>query len=423
MNLTNNTKECLAILGGQPVRKNSFPPWPQFDKLEEKNLLQVLRSRKWGRHEGNLISEFEQRFAQLCEVERSLMVSNGSTALQIALGATGVEAGDEVLVPPYTFMSTVMSVLLVGALPVFVDIDSETYCIDPQMMENRITSRTRAILPVHLAGMPCEMGAIMNIATEHNLVVIEDACQAHLAEWEGRKVGGIGKIGCFSFQTSKNISSGEGGAITSNDSTVMDYCFYYHTCGRSRGGMWYSHPHLGSNYRMTEFQAAILLAQLGRVKDQTATRTKNATYLSRELSGISGIDPLVIPRFVTTHAYHLYIFRYDAEAFRGPPRDTFVKALRAEGIPCSAGYRPLYKEEFIRKAIETRAFQKLFGRSRLTKYLSDIHCPMTEKACNEQAVWIPQPVLLGTKKDMNHIVEAIQKIHRYGEELNKTYHQ
>jgi dTDP-4-amino-4,6-dideoxygalactose transaminase len=174
---------------------------------------------------------------------------------------------------------------------------------------------------------------------------------------------------------------------------------------------------------MTEFQAAILLAQLGRVKDQTATRSKNATYLSRELSGISGIDPLRIPRFVTTHAYHLYILRYDAEAFRGPPRDIFVKALRAEGIPCSAGYRPLYKEEFVKKAIETRAFQKLFGRSRLNKYLSDIHCPMTEKACNEQAVWIPQPVLLGTKKDMNNIVEAIQKIHRYGEELNKTHHQ
>ena len=423
MNLVKNTKDCLAILGGQPVRKNSFPPWPQFDKLQEKNLLQVLRSGKWGRHEGNLISEFEQRFAELCEVKRSLMVSSGSTALQIALGATGVEAGDEVLVPPYTFMSTIMSVLLVGALPVFVDIDSETYCIDPQMIENEITSHTRAILPVHLAGMPCEMGAIMNIAAEHNLVVIEDACQAHLAEWEERKVGGIGKIGCFSFQTSKNISSGEGGAITSNDSTVMDYCFYYHTCGRSRGGMWYSHPHLGSNYRMTEFQAAILLAQLGRVKDQTATRSKNATYLSRELSGISGIDPLRIPRFVTTHAYHLYILRYDAEAFRGPPRDIFVKALRAEGIPCSTGYRPLYKEEFVRKAIETHAFQKLFGRSRLNKYLSDIHYPMTEKACNEQAVWIPQPVLLGTKKDMDHIVEAIQKIHKYGEELNKTYHQ
>jgi len=423
MDLANNRKDCLAILGGQPVRKNSFPPWPQFDKLQEKNLLRVLRSRKWGRHEGNLISEFERRFAELCEVERSLMVSTGSTALEIALRAAGVEAGDEVLVPPYTFMSTVMSVLLVGALPVFVDIHPETYCIDPQMIKNQITSHTRAILPVHLAGMPCNMEALMDIASEHNLVIIEDACQAHLAEWEGQKVGGIGKIGCFSFQTSKNISSGEGGAITSNDPAVMDYCFYYHTCGRSRGGMWYSHSHLGSNYRMTEFQAAILLAQLERVKDQTATRSKNATYLSHELSQISGINPLIVPRFVTTHAYHLYILRYDAEAFRGLPRDTFVKALRAEGIPCSAGYRPLYKEEFVRKAIETRAFQKLFGRTRLNEYLSDIHCPVTEKACNEQAVWIPQPVLLGTKKDMNNIVEAIQKIHRCGEELNKMYHK
>jgi len=423
--LRNVAKKKLAILGGEPIRKEPFPPWPQFDENEERNLLQVLRSRKWGRHEGDQISQLEQRFAELCEVKYALMVSSGSTALEIALRAAGVEAGDEVLVPPYTFMSTIMSVLVVNALPVFVDIHPDTYCMDPQLLEERITPHTKAIVPVHLGGMPCDMGAIMGIASRHDLVIIEDACQAHLAEWNGRKVGGIGDIGCFSFQTSKNISSGEGGAIVSNDPSIMSHCFHYHTCGRpreveSKGELWYSHPFLGTNYRMTEFQAAILLAQLRRVKDQMAVRAKNAAYLTKELSQISGIDPLIVPDFVTTHAYHLYIFRYKAEAFKGLHRDVFVKALKAEGIPCSPGYPPLYEEGFIKKAIESRAFNKIFGRSRLDKYFSSIRCPVNDKACKEEAVWIPQWVLLGKKEDMDSVVNALLKIKKFAGELKKA---
>jgi len=344
---------------------------------------------------------------------------NGSVALEIALYAAGIEAGDEVLVPPYTFMSTIMSVLLVNALPIFVDIQPDTYCIDSHLIEKQITPNTKAIIPVHLAGMPCDMETIMTIASKHNLAVIEDACQAHLAEWKGQKVGGIGQIGCFSFQVTKNISAGEGGAIVSNDPAMMDYCFHFHTCGRSRGGKWYSHSYLGTNRRMTEFQAAILLAQLERVKDQMKIRSKNAVYLSQQLSQIPGISPLTVPQFVTTHAYHLYIFRYNAEIFGGAHRDSFVKALQAEGIPCSIGYVPLYKEEFMRKAIQAPVFQKIYGPARLNKYFSNIHCPVTEKACNEEGVWIPQSVLLGTKEDMDDIVEAIQKIQKYKVELNR----
>ncbi|NQS88768.1 DegT/DnrJ/EryC1/StrS family aminotransferase [Patescibacteria group bacterium] len=424
MSKKNNTRNQLAILGGHPTRTSSFPPWPQFDKTEKENLLQVLQSKKWERHEGCMVSKFEQRFAKLCRVEKSLMVTNGSTALEIALTVAGIGAGDEVLVPPYTFMSTVMSVLLVNALPVFIDIHPDTYCIDPQMIENQITPNTKAILPVHLAGMPCDMEKIMDIASRHNLVVIEDACQAHLAEWEGQKVGSIGKLGCFSFQVSKNISAGEGGAIISNDSALIDRCFYYHTCGRLRAGTWYFHSHPGTNRRMTEFQAAILLAQIKRVQDQMALRANNAVHLSEKLSQIPGISPLLVSNFVTLHAYHLYIFRYNANAFDGLPRDAFVKVLQAEGIPCSTGYVPLYKEKFIKKTIEIRKFQNIFGSSRINqycKYLSEIRCPVTEKACGEEGVWIPQSVLLGTKEDMDSIFEAIQKIQRYAEKLNKTY--
>jgi len=424
MNKKNNARNQLAILDGFPVRSSSFPSWPQFDKMEEENLLKVLRSRKWERHEGSMVSEFERRFAELCGVEKSLMVTNGSTALEIALTVAGAGAGDEVLVPPYTFMSTVMSVLLVNALPIFIDIHPDTYCMDPRLIEQQIGPNTKAILPVHLAGMPCDMEAIMDIAFKHNLTVIEDACQAHLAEWNGQKVGSIGKLGCFSFQVSKNISAGEGGAIVSNDSTLIDSCFYYHTCGRLRAGMWYFHPHPGTNRRMSEFQAAILLAQIERVPDQMARRSDNAAHLSKKLSQIPGISPLSAPEFVTRHAYHLYIFRYSADAFGGLPRDIFVKALQAEGIPFSTGYVPLYGQEFIRKTIKMRKFQEIFGPSRINQYyeyLSGIDCPITEKACRQEGVWIPQSVLLGTKEDMDSIVEAIQKIQRYGGELNQIY--
>jgi len=424
MNKKNNASNQLAILDGSPVRSSSFPSWPQFGKREQENLLQVLRSRKWERHEGRMVSEFERRFAELCGVEKSLMVTNGSTALEIALTVASVGASDEVLVPPYTFMSTVMSVLLVNALPIFIDIHPDTYCMDPRLIEQQIGPDTKAILPVHLAGMSCDMEAIMDIASKHNLTVIEDACQAHLAECNGRKVGSIGKLGCFSFQVSKNISAGEGGAIISNDSALIDSCFYYHTCGRLRAGMWYFHPHPGTNRRISEFQAAILLAQIERVSDQMAHRSHNAAYLSKKLSQILGISPLSVPEFVTRHAYHLYIFRYSADAFGGLPKDIFVKALQAEGIPCSTGYVPLYGQEFIRKTIEMRKFQKIFGPSRMNQYyeyLSGVYCPITEKACRQEGVWILQSVLLGTKEDMDSIVEAIQKIQRYGEELNQTY--
>jgi len=424
MDNKNSAKNRLAILGGSPVRSISFPLWPQFDKREEDNLLQVLRSRKWERHEGHMVSKFEKLFAKLCGVEKSLMVTNGSTALEIALTVAGVGAGDEVLVPPYTFMSTIASVLLVNALPVFIDIDPDTYCINPQLIEEQITPNTKAILPVHLGGMPCDMEKIMDIASKHNLIVIEDACQAHLAEWKGQKVGSIGKLGCFSFQVSKNISAGEGGAIISNDPNIIEDCFYYHTCGRLRAGMWYHHPYPGTNRRMTEFQAAILLSQIERLPKQMALRVKNATYLSKKLSQIPGISPLSVPNFVTLHAYHLYIFRYNAEAFNGLPRDIFVKALQAEGIPCSTGYVPLYKEEFIKRTMKMRKFQKIFGSTRINKYyeyLPKISCPVTEKACNEEGIWIPQSTLLGTKKDMDDIIEAIHKIQRYGKELNQIY--
>ncbi len=408
-----------ALCGGDPLRTEPFPSWPQIDEREEQAVLGVLRSGKWDRHSGDLVLKFEQAFARLCGVKHALMVSSGSTALEIAMRIAGVESGDEVLVPPYTFMATVMSVFLVNALPIFVDIHPDTYCIDPSKIESRITPRTKAILPVHLAGLPCDMDSINAIAARHDLIVIEDACQAHLAEWKGQRVGGIGAAGCFSFQISKNISGAEGGAITSNNSDFMDRCFQYHTCGRTRGGMWYRHESPGFNHRMSELHAAILLAQIERVEEQMIRRTENAGYLDRELSRIPGIRPLHTPDHVTQHAYHLYVFRYDEEAFGGLDRDLFVKALESEGVPCSGGYNPLYREGFMREMLGSRLFQQLFSGDVLQNYLPSIDCPVTERACAKEGVWIPQQVLLGSRKDMNDIVESIRKIQRHTESIRQ----
>jgi len=405
----------LAINGGKPIRTRPFPKWPVYDESEKKALEEVLQSGVWGSG-GSKVNKFEKKFAGYHNAEYGICVVNGTTALEVALKASGIGAGDEVIVPAYTFLATASSVLLVNAVPIFVDIDPDTYCIDPQQIENAITERTKAIIPVHLAGHSSNMDKIMEIAKENNLVVIEDCAQAHLAEWKGKKVGSIGDLGCFSFQSSKNMTSGEGGIIVTNNKELADKCWSYHNCGRTRGGPWYKHPLLGWNYRMTEFQAAVLLVQLNRLEKQNKTRNENALYLSAKLSEIDGITPLKRDERVTTHAYHLYIFRYAKEKFSGVTRDRFLEALNAEGIPCARGYVPLYKEGYLNEARKCPLSCSYYsGKIDYTK----VDCPVTEKACNEEAVWLTQNMLLGTKEDMDTIVEAIQKVKNNVDELIK----
>jgi len=276
----------------------------------------------------------------------------------------------------------------VKAKPVFVDIDPETYCIDPEMAEKAITDRTKAIIPVHLAGQPSDMDHLTEIAERHNLILIEDAAQAHCSEWDGRRVGAIGDMGVFSFQSSKNLTCGEGGAIVTDNEELYHLCWSIHNCGRILGGEWYKHVNLGGNYRMTEFQAAVLLAQLNRLKEQNKLRNENALYLTERLTEISGVEPLRRRPKVTRHSYHLYIFKYIQ---KGAPRERFIEALRAEGIPCSPGYTPLHKMGFLNG--------RTFGQLKVT-----------EDACYREAVWLKQNILLGKKEDMDDIAEAIIKI-------------
>ncbi|MEE3263833.1 MAG: DegT/DnrJ/EryC1/StrS family aminotransferase [Candidatus Latescibacterota bacterium] len=396
----------LAAAGGTPIRTSPFPGWPVFDATEEEAILGVLRSGSW--FLGERVAEFERTFTEYCEAKHGVSVSSGTVALQVALEAAGVVLGDEVIVPSYTFIATASSVALVGGVPVFVDVDPDTYLIDPAAVEAAITEKTKAIIAVHIAGQPADLDALTAIAAKHGVLLIEDSAQAHAAAWKGRRVGAIGDLGTFSFQASKNLNAGEGGFIVTDDEELHLRAWSIHNCGRAPGGEWYEHPLVGGNYRLTEMQAALALSQLRRLDEQTEKRTHSAALLTEQLSEIEGIRPLAVDERVTRHAFHLYVFRYDADAFGGASREQFLKALAAEGIPCAAGYKPLYREP---------AFQARFSDFPLSSPAfggrpdySGVHCPVTERICADEAVWLTQNLLLGTESDVSQISEAIAKI-------------
>jgi len=416
-NLTKKTGK-LALLGGQRVRTKGWSSWPIWDRSAEESILSVLRSGKWYRGGATKVTEFEKKYAQLMGAKRCLATASGTTALLVAMHALGVDAGDEVLVAPYTFIATYNVVFLSKALPVFVDTDQETFTMNPDKIEERINERTKAILPVHILGLPADMNAINAIAKKHNLVVIEDACQAWLAEYDNKKCGTLSDLGCFSFQNSKNLPAGEGGAIVGNNDEIMDRCYSFHNCGRPYGTVkrTSSYPVRGSNRRMQEFQAVILMSQMKRIQKDADTRLENALYLTSRIKEIPGIIPYKLARGATRSAYHLYPFRYKKEHFNNVPRNKFLSALSAEGIPCSGGYGPQNKDGLIEDALNSRGYKRLYSKKRLDEYREENHLPDNDQLCRE-AVWFGQNMLLGTKSDMDDIADAIEKIYENRDKL------
>jgi dTDP-4-amino-4,6-dideoxygalactose transaminase len=326
-----------------------------------------------------------------------------------------------VIVPPYTFVATVNAVLLLRALPVFVDSDLETFQIDARKVEQAITGRTRVIMPVHLGGSAADLDTIMEVGRRRGVTVVEDACQAHLAEWRGRKVGTYGRTGCFSFQASKNLNSGEGGAILTDDEALIETCYRFHNNGRGRRntGDDFSYRGAGANLRMTEFQAALLTAQMTRLEAQTRTRDANGAYLTRLLREIPGITPARMYDGCTRNAYHLYMFRYDPGRFAGLPRAAFLKALGAEGVPALSGYSPLNREPFLEDALSSPGFQTIYSKTRLDTWRAQNRCPENDRLCTE-AIWLVQTMLLGPRKDMDDIAEAVRRVQAHAAQLVKT---
>lgn len=396
----------LAVNGGKKTLEKIFP-WPLVTAEEVEVVSKVVESGEWGVNSTaiNHVEDFEKEFAIYHKVKYALSVSNGSVALRIALLSMGVKPGDEILVPALTFIATASIVIEANCIPVFVDVEPNTYNIDPELLSAKVTAKTKGIIPVHFAGHACDMEKINSFAEAHNLFVIEDACHAHGGSYKNQKLGTLGDVGCFSFQASKNMCSGEGGIIITDDPEIYKIAYALKNVGRKSDGKWYEHYYLGCNYRITQFQAAILRLQLKRLDAQNQLREENAALLIELLSNDLGLHPLLPEQYVTQHAYHLFVMKYDKHAFSNMTKEDFCEMLTAEGIPSAAGYpMPLYKQPVFK--------DKEFMSYSLPLELSyeAVYCPETERACYEECIWIPQNFLLGDEEDMEAVRRAVLKI-------------
>ena len=360
--------------------------------------------------EGAKTRTLEGMLQDYCGVKHAIMLPNGTLALFVALKILDVGPGDEVVVPAFTFVGSATSVVLTGAKPVFCDINLDDFNINIESLESVVSERTKAIMPVHIYGMPCDMDPINAIARKHKLTVVEDACQAWLAEYKGRKCGTLGDLGCFSFQESKHIPSGEGGAITGMSEQLIDKCNSYHNCGRACGTNTGKGSFTrGNNYRMTQVQAVLLLQQIDKLIKETAIRQANADYLNSQLGKIPGITPVRLPENAKA-VWHIFPFRYNSSEFNGLPREKFLKALSAEGVPCGSMYTEQYFDGLLDEAIASRGFQRLWSKERLKAYRDSLNELNGNKQVCATTVGFTQNLLLGSRRDMDDILEAIQRI-------------
>lgn len=422
----------LAILGGSPVRNVEERPYPSYPKItnEEINaVVEVLRSGVLSSRRGKKTREFEDEFAKYIGVNHAIAVSSGTAAIHLALAALGVGPGDEVLVPAYTFTSSATPVLMQNAIPVFVDVDPLTYNINIEDAEKKVSENTKAIVVVHLFGLSADMDKVIKFASEHDLYVVEDCAQAHGAKYKGKKVGSIGDVGTFSLYESKNMMTGEGGMITTNDDELAERIRMLRDHCEIRGLLEYmKKPErkwplvnmLGFNYRMTELQAAIGLVQLTKLDKNNEKRRELARVLNSGLKKITGIEPPYVPEYAY-HVYHVYCSRYFEEQV-GVPRGLFVKAVNAEGGLVSEGYttplyvNPLYREKLARS--KGCPFTCPFYKGSVN--YSDGICPTTEELCYRRGLWFGIHSEL-SKEDVEDCLAAVEKVVENIDELKKSY--
>ncbi len=412
----------LAIKGGKPIAPQGLQTnWPIFDSSDRDAIVDVLESGSWwslSHDPESKNGEFEEAFTQYLGAEFGITVDNGTDAIALALKACGVEAGDEVIVPAVSFVATATAVVQVNGIPVFADITPDTYQIDPQDVENRITDQTKAIIPVHYGGYPADMDEIMDIADRHHLYVIEDAAEAHGSEWRGEKVGSIGDLGTFSFQQGKPLACGEGGFVTTNSRELAGKCISFANFGRKIGGDKYEHHWMGWNMRMTEFQAALLLCQLKRLPKQTEVRHENGKYLTKQLENIDGLSGLKTDPRITSKGYYFYLMRFDSNGFGGISRDVFLEALRAEGIKAGQAHNhPLYKNPLFRDmAFGSTGCPISCPLHRGEVDYKSVSCPVAERVYQEEVVALGKDFLMD-RSQVQLVVDAILKIRENVEEL------
>jgi len=413
--------EKPAILGGKPVRPEGSPlgvSWPIYEDRDIQMYLDAYKSKRWSEYRNSddeLSVRFEKEFAELMGVKYCAATNTGTNALEAAQRAYDIGPGDEVITQTNTFIATAQTVFNLFALPVFIDSDPETFMINADLIEERITPNTRAILPVHIGGAAADMDKILAIAKKHNLVVIEDACQAHMGEWRNKKLGTIGNLGCFSFQEGKSLCSGEGGAVIGNDDDLMAMVDGYTNNGRDPRGR-RSFP--GGNFRITPFVAATLLGQIRRLEEQSTLRDENSQYLEKLLSEIKGVRPTKKYSGQTRRAYYEYQLIYEREYFNDLPKAKFRDAMRAEGIAFGRGIdSSLHSDPFVETYLNLPSFRRGFSKERLDKYRRENLCPVNERIDKETGLSLGQKVFLGTKKDMEDIIAAIVKIQKYSLQL------
>lgn len=400
----------LALYGGEPVRKDPPPEWPIRDDQEAEAAARVARSGKWQYGIGTEGTELEEAFAGWNGSKYAISTINGTETMTIALKAAGVGPGDEVIMPTTTFIACPLSVLLAGAVPVPVDIDPSNLAVDPAAVEAAITERTRAVMPVHLAGIPADLDAVMAIAKRHNLVVLEDAAQAQGSEWRGKKTGTVGHFGSFSFQTAKTMVSGDGGMITTDDRGLADLCRSYRQFGLAQAGAGHAYAVAGGNYRMSEFVAAVLKVQLGRVDGLIDRRAENVAFLNTRLGDVPGIHPFELDERVTRCSYLSYSMRYEAEELEGVHRDLFLRALAAEGVPVRTGYTTLVHEmplctgENLREADLRRFTGRNIAAAKEGQF------PNAEHARSHTTMWLVQNWLLGGQDVVEDVARAVYKV-------------
>lgn len=392
--------------------------WPRWEGNDEQALLDVLRSGKWGRTAARhgRVMEFEAAFAKRMQAKYCVATSSGTTALLTALGALNIGPGDEVILPPYTFVATFNAITANFALPVFVDTDPASFQIDASKIAAAITTATKLLLPVHIAGTPCDLDGVLKVAKARNIPMLEDACQAPLAEWRGQPVGTQGIGGCFSFQASKNLTSGEGGAVLTNDEAFANLCYNHHTPGNGKPG-----PMTGrsANFRLTEFQGALLLAQMTRLEAQAKLRDTNADHLSSLLQQIPGITPAQLHPGTTRSAYHLYMFRYDKAQFAGLPRARFLQELSKAGVSASSGYNSLNTSPHVKALAANPHYQRIYGKAGMERWLERNACPANDRVI-EEAVWFTQNRLLVTRAEIERMAQVIADVQKRAGQLARV---
>jgi dTDP-4-amino-4,6-dideoxygalactose transaminase len=418
----------LALNGAVAVRTKPYPGWPRGGDEEKQWLDKVLKSGRWfaglqGDDPEALGTLLAKRFADLHGARYALPVSNGSTAIEVALRALDIRPGQEVIVPPYTFISTVTSVLMVGAVPVFADIDPRSYCMDPDDVLGRIGPNTRAIMPVHLAGHMADMLRLKEVAQSKNLALIEDCAQAIDAGLNDQKAGTWGDLGTFSFQSNKTLTCGEGGLILTNDSMLAEKVIALRAFGRFREKEAVRSSDLtclqiSSNYRLSEFQSAVLLGQLERFSGDDARRQANAKRLTEGIRQIPGLNHVRIDGLPMKHGYYYYLLQYEPDAWANLDPARLCQALNAEGIPFVQGDRkplyahPVFEVENLRKYVCAEVLEHY----RQAVDLDNPRCPATEAACNRTLI-LRHQVLLGESGDMDDIIEALWKVYNNIDEL------